>query len=53
MLSYYVEWHLLRDLRPLLFHDEQREAAERQRKSIVRPMRRLRIAHSARRRSGF
>ena len=28
MLAYYVQWHLRRDLRPLLFHDEQREAAE-------------------------
>ena len=37
MLSYYVEWHLRRELRPLLFHDEQREAAEQQRASIVRP----------------
>ena len=37
MLAYYVEWHLRRDLRPLLFHDEQREEAERQRESIVRP----------------
>ena len=37
MLAYYVEWHLRRDLRPLLFHDEQREAAEQQRASIVRP----------------
>ena len=37
MLAYYVEWHLRRDLRPLLFHDEEREEAEQQRGSIVRP----------------
>ena len=33
----FSEWHLRRDLRPLLFHDEQRAAAEQQRASIVRP----------------
>ena len=30
MLAYYVQWYLRRDLRPLLFHDEEREAAEQQ-----------------------
>jgi transposase len=44
MLSYYVEWHLRRDLRPLLFHDEEREAAEQQRKFIVRPAQRSKAA---------
>ena len=44
MLSYYVEWHLRRDLRPLLFHDEHREAAEQQRHSIVRPAPRSKAA---------
>lgn len=37
MLAYYVEWHMRRDLAPLLFDDEDKEAAENRRKSIVAP----------------
>ncbi len=37
MLAYYVEWHMRRRLAPLLFDDEDREAAERTRESIVAP----------------
>lgn len=35
MLAYYVEWHLRRALRELLFDDHEREAAEATRPSIV------------------
>ena len=28
MLAYYVEWHMRRQLRPMLFSDEEPEAAE-------------------------
>ena len=37
MLAYYVEWHMRRRLAPLLFDDDEREAAERTRRSIVAP----------------
>ena len=37
MLAYYVEWHMRRALAPLLFDDEDPEAAEAARKSIVSP----------------
>jgi hypothetical protein len=37
MLAYYVEWHLRRDLAPLLFDDDDRAAAEAQRPSVVQP----------------
>lgn len=37
MLAYYVEWHLRRDLKPLLFHDHERASAEADRRSIVAP----------------
>ncbi len=37
MLAYYVEWHMRRALQTVLFHDHEREAAEPQRGSIVRP----------------
>lgn len=37
MLAYYVEWHMRRALRPVLFDDHEREAAEVTRASIVRP----------------
>ena len=36
-LAYYVEWHMRRKLAPLLFDDEDREAAEAARTSIVAP----------------
>ena len=35
MLAFYVEWHLRRELKELLFDDHEREAAEAARKSIV------------------
>jgi len=37
MLAYYVEWHLRQKLAPVLFEDDQREAAEAQRESVVDP----------------
>ena len=37
MLAYYVEWHMRRDLAPLLFDDDDREAAEAARRSVVAP----------------
>jgi len=40
MLAYYVEWHMRRALAPLLFDDEDHEAAQAQRSSIVAPAQR-------------
>ena len=40
MLAYYVEWHMRRELAPLLFDDHDREAGEQQRPSVVRPAQR-------------
>ena len=40
MLSYYVEWHMRRDLAPMLFDDEDPQAAEAARKSVVSPAQR-------------
>ena len=40
MLAYYVEWHMRRDLAPILFDDEDRETANAQRDSIVAPAQR-------------
>ena len=37
MLSYYVEWHMRQALAPILFDDEDPQAAETARKSIVAP----------------
>jgi transposase len=37
MLSYYVEWHMRPALAPILFEDDDPEAAEAARKSIVSP----------------
>ena len=37
MLSYYVEWHMRRALAPMLFDDDDPQAAEAARKSIVSP----------------
>jgi len=39
MLAYYVEWHLRRDLAPLLFGEGDPKLAEAQRKSPVEPAR--------------
>jgi len=35
MLAYYVEWHMRRDLAPLLFEDHDRANAQRQGRSVV------------------
>jgi transposase len=40
MLAYYVEWHMRRVLAPLLFDEEDHEAAQTQRSSIVAPAQR-------------
>ncbi len=37
MLAYYVEWHMRRSLRPLLFDDENPEEAQDARSSVVEP----------------
>lgn len=37
MLAYYVEWHLRQKLASILFEDEERAEAEKQRPSIVAP----------------
>jgi hypothetical protein len=37
MLSYYVEWHMRRALAPMLFDDDDPQAAQATRKSIVSP----------------
>lgn len=44
MLAYYVEWHLRRALAEVLFDDQEREAAEATRKSIVAPAPRSKAA---------
>jgi len=40
MLAYYVEWHMRRLLAPILFDDHDKQAADRQRHSIVAPAQR-------------
>ena len=40
LLAYYVEWHMRKALAPILFDDEDREAARAQRDSIVAPAQR-------------
>lgn len=37
MLAYYVEWHLRSRIKPVLFEDEDREAVECERPSVVAP----------------
>jgi transposase len=37
MLAYYVEWHMRARLAPILFDDHEKEKAEAQRESVVRP----------------
>jgi hypothetical protein len=37
MLAYYVEWHMRRKLAPMLFDDDDRQAAEARRRSVVSP----------------
>jgi len=40
MLAYYAEWHLRKNLAPLLFDDEDKAAAEKLRASVVAPAQR-------------
>ncbi len=40
MLSYYVQWHMRRALAPILFDDDDRDAADARRASVVAPARR-------------
>lgn len=40
MLAYYVEWHMRRALAPILFDDEEPEAGEASRSSVVAPAQR-------------
>ncbi len=44
MLAYYVEWHMRQALAPILFEDEEKEAAEALRDSIVSPAQRSPVA---------
>jgi transposase len=37
MLAYYVEWHMRQRLAPILFDDDDKETAERIRRSVVAP----------------
>ena len=37
MLAYYVEWHMRRELAPMLFDDDDRASAEQRRDSVVAP----------------
>lgn len=57
MLAYYVEWHMKQALTPLLFTDEQPEAGEALRTSIVAPAERstaaLRKLHTHRAEDGL
>jgi hypothetical protein len=46
MLSYYVEWHMRRALAPMLFDDDDPQAAEAARQSIVAPAQRSAKAKS-------
>ncbi len=39
-LAYYVEWHMHRDLAPIIFDDHDRAAARAQRGAIVEPAQR-------------
>jgi hypothetical protein len=40
MLAYYVEWHMRRDLAPMLFDDDDKAAAAAMRTSVVAPAQR-------------
>jgi len=57
MLAYYVEWHMRRDLAPLLFDDHDLPEARRQRRSVVAPAERspraLKKAQTKRTQDGF
>ena len=49
MLAYYVEWHMRRKLKPVLFDDEDAEGAEARRPSVVAP---AKVSMSARAKAG-
>ncbi len=57
MLAYYVEWHMRRDLAPILFEDDDKATAEMLRHSVVAPARRspraLRKAQTKKTDEGF
>ena len=40
MLAYYVEWHMRKDLAPILFDDDDKAAAEQLRSTVVAPAQR-------------
>jgi hypothetical protein len=44
MLAYYVEWHMRDRLRELLFDDDDREATQKSRRSVVAPAARSKSA---------
>lgn len=44
LVAYYVEWHMRKELAPILFDDHQRSEAECERKSIVAPAPRSKAA---------
>ena len=48
MLAYYVEWHMRRDLAPLLFAEEDPEARQATRETIVAPTRATPVAMAKR-----
>jgi len=49
MSAYYVEWHTLRALAPMLFDHEDKEGADSERRSVVAPAARSHSAkHTAR-----
>src|SRR5207253_881482 len=37
MLAYYLEWHMRKDLQPIIFEDHDKAAAKSARKSVVAP----------------
>jgi transposase len=46
MLAYYVEWHMRKDLAPILFDDDDKASAEKLRASVVAPAQRSEAAQS-------
>ena len=44
MLAYYLEWHMRRDLAPLLFAEEDPEARHETRETVVAPTKATRVA---------
>ena len=48
MLAYYLEWHMRRDLAPLLFAEEDPEARQTARDTVVSPTRATPVAMAKR-----